>query len=421
MKKPLLVAAALLISVASFAQKKEIKKAKKALTKGDVETAKTFLSDAEAKLAEADTNTKIDFYVVKGEITLADAGKSDYNKMKLAAADFMKARELDTNNKYEKAIENGVTNTRVALVNSAVNDQKTNPGLASEKLYLSYQVKKDTADLYYAAGNAVNAKNYDAGLDYYLQLLDMGYTGIKKEYTAVKLDDGEIATFASEADRNSEMISGKYTKPGERMSKSAKGDILRNVVLIYSSKGENDKAIALMKQARSENPDDISLVRAEADMVYKMGDMVRYNELMEQVLASDPTNPELYYNLGVATAANGNHEGAIKYYKKALALKPDYAAANINISASILAKEPAIVDEMNGLGTSKADSKRYDELSEKKDGLYRQAMPYLEAALSYRSDNEQLVRTLMTIYSQLGMDGKFAEMKTKLSSLKGGN
>ena len=420
MKKPLVVAAALLVSVASFGQKKEVKKAQKAFVKGDVEAAKEYLGAAEAKLGEADADTKINYYIAKGEITLADAGKTDYPKMKEAATAFMKAEELDTNNDFEGLIENGVTNTRVALVNSAVKDQNAKRyALASEKLSLSYQVKKDTSDLYFAAGNAVNAKDYDKGLEYYLQLLDMGYTGIKKEYIALRIEDNKTVTFASEADRNSEMISGKYTKPDERMSESAKGDMLRSVVLIYSSKGENDKAIALMKEAREENPNDMSLVRAEADMVYRMGDTVRYNELMEEVLASDPDNPELYYNLGVATAANGNTAKAIDYYKKAIELQPEYPAAQINIAAIMLGQEKDIVTEMNGLGMSKADTKRYDELSAKRDGLYTSALPYLESAMKTRGDNVELVRTLMNIYGQLGMDSKFAEMKSKLSSMEG--
>jgi tetratricopeptide (TPR) repeat protein len=322
MKKPLLIAAALLISVALFGQKKEIKKAQKAFVKGDVEKAKTFLSEAEVKLGEADLSTQIDFYVATGEITLADAGKTDYNKMKEAAAAFMKAQELDTEKSYESMIANGKDNVRVALFNSAVTDsQAKNFSKAGEKFYLSYQVKQDTLDLYYAAGSMLNAKNYDLSLDYYQQLLEMDYTGIKKEYVALRIEDGKTVPFASEADRNSEMISGKFTKPGERMSESAKGDILKNVVLMLSSKGENEKAITLMKEARAENPTDLSLIRAEAEMVYKMGDMDRYNELMIEVLASDPDNPEVYYNIGVATAANGDKAKAIEYYKKSYSIK----------------------------------------------------------------------------------------------------
>ena len=41
---------------------------------------------------------------------------------------------------------------------------------------------KDTLYLYYAASAAVTDKDYDAALDYYNQLKDMGYTGIEMQY-----------------------------------------------------------------------------------------------------------------------------------------------------------------------------------------------------------------------------------------------
>ncbi len=73
---------------------------------------------------------------------------------------------------------------------------------------------------------------------------------------------------------------------------------------------------------------------------------------------------------------------------------------------------------MNGLGMSKADTKKYDELSVKRNGLYSQALPYLESALASRGDNVELVRTLMNIYSQLSMDAKYNEMKAKLANME---
>ncbi|MFT5255336.1 MAG: tetratricopeptide (TPR) repeat protein, partial [Candidatus Paceibacteria bacterium] len=214
------------------------------------------------------------------------------------------------------------------------------------------------------------------------------------------------------------LISGKYTKPSERMSASVKGDILKNVVLILSSKGENDKAIALMQEAREQNPTDITLIRAEAEMVYKMGNITRYDELMKEVLEFDPTDPEPYYNIGVVAASVGNVTRAMEYYKKALALKPDYPSAQVNLGALILNDEMKIIDEMNSLGMSKADSRRYEVLEARREGLYREALPYLESALASRGNNPQLIRKLMEIYSQLTMDAKFSEMKTKLSALE---
>ena len=419
MKKSLLLACALLVAVASFGQKKEIKKAQKAFIKGDVDVAQMWLNAAETKLGEAALETKIDFYIAKGEVTLAQAGKSGYQQMKDAAAAYKMAQKLDTKKQYKGMINDGLDNTRVALFNSAITESNAkNYSKAGEKFYLSYTVKNDTIDLYYAAGSMVNAKDYDASLDYYQQLLDLGYTGIKKKYTALRIEDDKEVTFASEADRNTELLSGKYTKPGERMSESIKGDILKNVVLILSSKGENDKAIALMREARLENPTDITLVRAEAEMVYKMGDIARYDELMQQVLEFDPTDPEPCYNIGVVAASSGNPEKAMEFYKKAIELKPDYTSALVNLGALILRDEMKIVDEMNSLGMSKADSKKYNELEIKREGLYNEALPYLEAAYSYRNDNPQLVAKLKEIYSLLGMDAKESEMKSKLDELK---
>ena len=73
MKKSVILAGALLVAVASFGQKKEIKKAQKAFVEGDVQAAQTLLNVAETKLGEADLETKIDFYIAKGEVTLAQA------------------------------------------------------------------------------------------------------------------------------------------------------------------------------------------------------------------------------------------------------------------------------------------------------------------------------------------------------------
>ncbi|MEL6810560.1 MAG: hypothetical protein AAFP76_04440, partial [Bacteroidota bacterium] len=86
----------------------------------------------------------------------------------------------------------------------------------------------------------------------------------------------------------------------------------------------------------------------------------------------------------------------------------------------LLQKEGAIVEEMNGLGTSAADDRRYDELKGQRTALYEQVLPYLESAVEQKGDNVELIRTLMNIYGQLGMDDKFKAMKAKLSTMEGG-
>jgi tetratricopeptide (TPR) repeat protein len=70
-------------------------------------------------------------------------------------------------------------------------------------------------------------------------------------------------------------------------------------------------------------------------------------------------------------AEAGNAEEAKSYYERAIALDPNYVDAYNNIAVVILEGEAAIVEEMNGLGMSAADNKKYDELKEKRLGLYQ--------------------------------------------------
>ena len=423
MKKQTLVVAMALISVATFGQKKEIKKAEKAIKSGNISEAVSYVNAAEGLIGAADNELKTKFYIVKGEAYLADAGTADFGKLKTAAEAFTKAKGMNPTGEMVGRLDLGTQNLRTALVNSAVNDQNTkNYKSAAEKLYASYSIsKKDTADLYYAAGNAINAKDYDSAIKYYQTLLDEGYTGITKQFTATDLATGEEVSFRTENERNTNMLTGQYTNPNTKVTESVRGDILTNMTLIYSAQGKNDEALALMQKARAANPNDISLVRAEADMRYKMGDMEQYNNLMKEVIKSDPTNPELYYNLGVGSAQNGDTEQAMEYYSKAIELNPEYANAHINSAAIVLAGEGKIVEEMNNLGTSRADNARYDVLKEERKQLYQKAIPFLEAGSRLKPENIELSRTLMNIYSQVGDDANYKKMKAKIKTMEGGN
>jgi Tfp pilus assembly protein PilF len=147
-----------------------------------------------------------------------------------------------------------------------------------------------------------------------------------------------------------------------------------------------------------------------------MGKKDKYKEIMEQIVAKDPTNATLYYNLGVTAFEMGDSDGAISYYEKALQYEPEMAEARLNIAAAILANEAKIVEEMNTLGMSKADTKKYDELAEKRKDVYRRALPYLETVMENDAENIEAIRTTMNIYYQLGENEKADALKAKLSA-----
>jgi tetratricopeptide (TPR) repeat protein len=112
----------------------------------------------------------------------------------------------------------------------------------------------------------------------------------------------------------------------------------------------------------------------------------------------------------------GDNDGAISYYEKALKYNPEMAEARLNIAAAILANEAKIVEEMNTLGMSKADTKKYDELAEKRKDVYRKALPYLVTVMENDAENLEAIRTAMNIYYQLGENEKADALKAKLSA-----
>ena len=165
------------------------------------------------------------------------------------------------------------------------------------------------------------------------------------------------------------------------------------------------------------NPEDTNLMRSEADLAYKMGDMVKYNSVIQELIQTDPNNPELYYNLGVSAMQMGNNEDAKTYYDKALELEPEHAYAQINMASVILQVEGALVEEMNNLGTSRADNLRYEALKDERRGMFQEALPYLEAASVTVPENVEVLRTLMDLYSQLGMNTQYKAAKEKIETM----
>lgn len=409
MKTKILAVGLLLAGTAVFAQKKEIKNAEKAIDKENYSEAKSILTSVESQVAGEKDKVKEDYYMAKGNAYMGkQPQKQSAADLKIAGEAFKMAIELGNNDASES-----LTKVKNALVNSAIADQNAQKFTeASEKLYTSYDLnKKDTIHLYYAAASATNGKNYDTALRYYKQLADMNYSGAGLEYYAVNNSTGEKEKFNDKNQRDLYLKSGDYSNPTEEKVPSKRAEITKNIALIYIQQGETEKGLQAIDEAMQENPDDTSLMLAQADIFYQSGDKKKYSEIVEKVLEKDPNNASLYYNLGVTAMQMEAPEKAITYYKKAIDIDPKMGSAYVNLASSILMKEQSIIDEMNGLGMSKADNKKYEELQKERKELYKTAVPYLETAVELDDNNAQAIQTLINIHSQLGNEDKVAKYK----------
>lgn len=422
MKKIIALVMLVAVSSMSFAQKNEIKAIEKALKSSNFANAKSAVTAAEALIGNMDDKSKAKFYFLKAKALYANGAGTDAN-IDDAIESISKLKDLESKMgklKYTKEaneMSSGMLNSFLTKANDAIKkeDYKT----AAKRFEKAYMMSpKDTLYLYYAASSAVNAQDFDTSLDYYNQLKNMGYTGIQMNYYAVSKESNKEELFPNKTTRDLSLKAKSHIKPRDEKTKSKKAEIVKNIALIYVSQGQNEKALGAMADARSENPNDLGLLLSEANVHLKMGNRDKFKALMEEATAKDPNNAELQYNLGVLAADAGNSEEAIKYYEKAITLDPNYVDAYNNLAVVILDGEAAIVEEMNGLGTSSADNRKYDELKEKRSKLYKDAIPHLEKVLELKSSNVDTAKTLMNIYSVLGETNKFKEMKAKVEAIE---
>lgn len=417
MKKQVVFALALLIGAFSFAQKKELKAVEKAIKSSNFAEAKTLLNQVESMMGSADAKLQDKFYFLKGQALYAN-GTGTNADLESAMANFNKVKEG-----YTQEINDVKTSMLSSLLTKAQNALENKNFAASSKGFeQAYKLSpKDTVYLYYAASTAVNGQDYDTALGMYEELKDLGFTGVATEYYAYNKEKGEDELFGSKQMRDLSVKAGTHIKPEDKQSDSKSAEIVKNIALIYINNGENEKAIEAMKAARQENPDDLNLLLSEANVHYKMGHIDRFKELMQEATAKDPNNPELLYNLGVISNEAGDAESAKKYYQKAIDLDPNYVNAQINMAALILDSEQSIIDQMNNLGNSAADNRKYDELKAQRQQIYKDAIPYLQAALDSQPDNIQAAKTLMNIYTAVGDTANFKAMKAKVDALESGN
>ncbi len=415
MKKQIIIAVAFSVSAFSFAQKKELKAADRAIKGTNYAEAKTALKQAEALMDVMDDKSKAKYYFLNAKALYA-GGSGSLEDIDAA---------LESLDKIKGGNAAGIAELRQTMVNGFLtkgNDSYEKKEFSTSSKYFekAYRLStKDTIYLYYAAATAINVQEYDRALTIYEELKDLGYTGIATQYFATNNETKKDEPFDSKAMRDLSVKAKTHSNPTDKLTESKKPEIVKNIAIIYVNKGENEKAIAAMKDARAESPNDVNLILSEANVHYKMGNTDEFKKLLQKATQMDPNNPELQYNLGVIASESGELEASRKYYEKTIELDPKYINAYINISALILGEEGPIIEEMNGLGTSRADNKRYDELRNKRQELYKQAIPFLTKALEIEEDNINAAKTLMNIYSIIGETAKHKEMKDKVSAIEG--
>lgn len=420
MKKLVTLICALVIGSMSFAQKNEIKAIESAIKNSDYATAKSSIAAAEALLSSMDDKTKDKFYYLKAQSLNAGGAISqdDIDPAMKAIDDLMSLNEKTGKSKFLEetlAIKNQIFGTIATRAKTFFESKQYEAaGKNYEKAYTLS--KKDTLFLYAAATAYLNGQKFDKSLPLYEKLLEMDYEGSGLEYIAIDKENGKEESFASEQTRDLAVRSGQYISPKNKKLPSKKGDILRYMSLIYSFQGNSTKALELISDAKKYNPNDMQLVIAEAKAYLANGEQEKIKTLLNEAKTLAGDNPVNLYNLGFYAMESKEYDIAKDYFEKAIEADPKFADAYLNLANIITTEEESIVKEMNSLGTSAADDKRYNELRDKKVEVLKRAIPYLEKAFELKP-NEATGKFLISVYSASFQNKKANELKEKLASM----
>lgn len=421
--KNIMLTTALLLSVAAFAQKDQLKAADKAIRKGNIQDAVTALNEAEPLLANAKEDQKAQYHFLRRTVYMDAADKNVEVQKNLilagkASKEVIAIESASGKSEYTPEALKTITQIKDKLLTSAIEDSKAEKFKdGATKLYEAYQLdKKDTLNLYYASSFQLNAKDFDGALKTLLELKDLNFTGKSKTFVATSVITNKEEAFATADERNRMIKLKTHTNPRTDEVASKQGEIYKNIVLILIQQKKIDEAKEIIKTAKAKNPKDASLALTEANLYLESKDYVTYKKLVTELLVKNPTDADLLFNLGVISSNNKNKEEAEAYYKKTIEVNPKYTNAYINLVALKLEAETPINAEMNKLGTSDKDNKRYDVLKAEKKKIYQSVIPYLKTALEIDIKNNDVATTLMNVYGALDMNAEKKALKEKIGN-----
>ncbi|MDZ7369946.1 MAG: tetratricopeptide repeat protein [candidate division KSB1 bacterium] len=163
---------------------------------------------------------------------------------------------------------------------------------------------------------------------------------------------------------------------------------------------EYDKVIELEKKALEMNPDDRDAI-ANLAMAYDLsGRSEEARETYIKALEKNPGDKDLLFNLARLYFLKSDYQEAIKLFNDVLAANPEDYDANLQVGNAYLSiaddyRKKLVEKELNG---KEVTPKEREELL----GYYRQAIPYMEKALSIASGNPS-IKVDSAVYNNLGV------------------
>jgi Flp pilus assembly protein TadD len=415
MKKSIFIVAALATSLAANAQKQNIQNANNYLRDKDYDKALEYIEKA-----AADPSTKDDpkTWYVRGNIYMAMQEDAKYA----------------ANSPYREAM------------NSYMQAQKLKPGY--EKDVINQNLLVGAYKAYNEAVNLYNNKEFDKAYDAALKTVMVHNLEDGKKYASNKPFD-TVASQGALIAAYSAYYGNKYENAIPMLQTLKASPIGRtpSVYLIlaevYKKQNNDAQYLATIEEARKVYPADQNIRNEELNYYIRTGKQAELIQKLEAAVQTDPNNAELNYNLANAYNSVANPKEGTKpanaaemiakaeaAYMTALKIEPNNAGYHYNTGVLYYNQATDINNEMNKLGNTPPEQKKYDGLLAQRDALFAKSVPYLEKAVSLLEPNvksltaddkftyESSLTALSQMFARQNKMDKVAEIKAKIDAMK---
>lgn len=353
----------------------------------------------------------------KNERAMLAYGNTSLTDFEAAAEELNKIQELDP--KYMETIKEGLTKGTAMLGEDDV-----------KLVGVAMQLKMESGNI---ASGKYKAKKYDEAADYFYKTGFMNTLLYKVKDTAnfynAAVSAGKAKNTAKIIEYNKKMIDGKIASPYNYES----------MFTAYIVKGDSAAALDILKKGRVAFPTDMGLLNQETNQFLAKGKQQEALANLKAASEKDPNNAlfflvagNIYDNManpkdkttGKDLDKPADFEELFKNaetnYTKAIELKP---AADLFYNS--LFNLGAMYNNYGGYLQTKASNltiaeaaKKGKEMEAKSQEYYKKAIPYLEQALTVKSDDKATMSALRKLYLMTGNQAKATEMNDKLKAGK---
>jgi len=282
--------------------------------------------------------------------------------------------------------------------------------IAKSNLYnLAGQIQNKGAQLY-------NQNDFDNAYKCFMEVRN-----IKKFMDSInyekKLDDADATFNAALCLYKTQRKEEAKVLLQELMDKNYDSPAIYQILAsFYSEENNNAKALEVLGEGMQKYPDNLGLIIDELNIYIKEGREEESIAKLEKAARMDSTNAQIYYALGAAYDKLGNRDKAEQAYLKCVSLDPQNHSAYNNLGAMYYNQGIQINKEM--MDNPKLSEKQFNEMQEKRNELYKKALPYFEKAYEIEPDDLSIMQALKEVYAKLEMYEKSKQIKDHMERMK---